>query len=419
MKIIIVGGGFAGINLSKGLARKKGIEVILVDKNNYHFFPPLIYQVATSFIEASNISYPLRKMFQGKKNLRFHYGALRKIEQEQKRIITDDGQIAYDLLVLAMGAETNYNGLENVGKSALPMKTIDDALYLRNHLLVNMEKASKTLNQQERDKLLNIVIAGGGPTGVEVAGMIAEMGRKIVAKDYPELDRLAGNIYLVGSGEKLLGSMSVKAQQEAYEQLDRLNVRVKLGTAVKDYVNNKVVLSTGEEIHTYSLIWASGVIVNMVEGLPDVYTGRGKRIMVNEFNQVKGTDNIFAIGDICLQSTDKNYPNGHPQVAQVAIQQGRSLAKNIERRAANQSMKPFTYRNRGSMAIISKFKAVVDLPKGSYKGYFAWLTWLFIHIIPIAGFRNKVILAYNWFWSFLTNDPNLRLILKPKSNEQL
>ena len=413
-RIVIAGGGFAGINLAKGLAGKKDLEVVLVDKNNYHFFPPLLYQVATAFIEPSNITYPFRKMFQGKQNIRFYYGRLLSVHDEEKQIITDSGRVDYDFLVLAMGTETNFYGLETLKKKALPIKTIDDALHLRNHLLVNMEKAVKTTNLQERAKLLNLVIAGGGPTGVELAGMAGEMSKHILRKDYPELEKAAGNIYLVGSGDNLLGTMSPKAQQESYKQLFKLGVQIKLGVAVKDYIDDEVILSNGEKISTCSLIWASGVVAVDVRGLPDESRGRGGRLKVDAYNRISGVDSIFAIGDVCYQTTDKNYPDGHPQLAQVAIQQGKLLAANLVNLILGKRMKPFLYVNKGSMAIITKFKAVVDLPFGSFKGYLAWLTWLFVHIIPIAGFRNKAKLAYNWFWSFLTNDPNLRLIIRAK-----
>ena len=415
-RIIVVGGGFAGINLIKGLAGKKGIEVVLVDKNNYHFFPPLLYQVATAFIEPSNITYPFRKMFQGKQNVRFYNGTLLSVDDHEKQIITDSGRLNYDFLVLAMGTETNFYGLETLKTKALPIKTIEDALYLRNHLLMNMEKAVKTINPQERTKLLNLVIAGGGPTGVELAGMAGEMSKSIFRKDYPELDEAAGNIYLVGSGDKLLGPMSKKAQQESYKQLSKLGVQIKLGVAVQDYMNDEVILSNGEKISTCSLIWASGVVAVNVNGLPDESSGRGGRLKVDAYNSISGINSIFAIGDICCQTTDKHYPEGHPQLAQVAIQQGELLAANLVNLTDNKRMKPFTYVNKGSMAIITKYHAVVDLPFGSFKGYFAWLTWLFVHIIPIAGFRNKAKLAYNWIWSFLTNDPNLRLIIRAKKD---
>lgn len=416
-RIVIVGGGFAGINLAKGLADKKDIEIVLVDKNNYHFFPPLLYQVATAFIEPSNITYPFRKMFQGKKNVRFYYGTLLEVNDSEKKIITDTGLLSYDFLVLAMGTKTNFFGIENLEKAALPMKTVEDSLYLRNHLLMNMEKAAKTTDQKERAKLLNLVIAGGGPTGVELAGMIGEMGKTILRKDYPELGDFNGNIYLVGLEDKLLGPMSALAQSESYKQLNHLGINLKLGVAVKDYVDHEVILSSGEKISSYSLLWVSGVVAVDVAGLPDTTRGRGGRLLVDEYNKVVSCHTVFAIGDICLQTTDPNYKEGHPQLAQVAIQQGKLLAKNLENLVDGKNMWPFAYSNKGSMAIISKFKAVVDLPFGSFKGLLAWFTWLFIHLIPIAGFRNKVKLFFNWFWSFLTNDPNLRLIIRSKKEQ--
>jgi NADH dehydrogenase len=414
MKVVIAGGGFGGMNLAKALASKNDIEVVLVDLNNYHFFPPLIYQVATSFIEPSNISYPFRKMFQRKQNLRFHHGAVTAVHANEQYIETTNGTIDYDYLVLSMGTETNYFGMENVKSQALPMKTIDDALNLRNRLLLNLERATRVVDKKEQETLTTIVIAGGGPTGVEVAGMLAEMGRRIKKKDYPELDDTRGKIYLVDAVNTLLAPMSEKSQKEAIRVLKSLGVIILLGTAVKDYKDRKVALSNGDEISAATLVWASGVVARSVNGLPAESITRGRRILVDEFNQVQGVSNIFAIGDQCMQLTDKNYPAGHPQLAQVAIQQGQLLAKNLLNIRDGRSMKPFSYFNKGSMAIISKFKAVVDLPKGFFKGFFAWLTWLFVHIIPIAGYRNKFKVAYNWLWSFITNDPTLRLIIRPR-----
>ncbi|MFT3700888.1 MAG: NAD(P)/FAD-dependent oxidoreductase [Agriterribacter sp.] len=418
MKVVIIGGGFAGLNLAKKLAGDKNIDVILADKNNYHFFPPLLYQVSTAFIEASNISYPFRRMFQHKHNLRFHLGALVRINVDANTVETDTGTLSYDYLVLAMGAESNYFGLENVKQNAKPMKTIDDALKLRNHILMNLEKLVRTTDPLEKEIRRNIVIAGGGPTGVEVSGMIAEMGKYILAKDYPELSGRRDTIYLVDNSPVLLGPMSKKSQEEAHKVLEGLGVHIKSGTAVKDFSDNKVLLSTGETINTNTLIWATGIIATEAPGIPAESVGRGRRIMVNEYNIVNGTKNIFAIGDQCFQTSDPDYPNGHPQLAQVAIQQGKLLAANLKRLVNNEAMKPFHYFNKGSMAIISKYKAVVDLPKGFFKGFPAWLVWLFIHIIPIAGFRNKLKLAYNWFWSFITNDPTLRLIIRPDKNDK-
>lgn len=417
IKVVVLGGGFAGINLIKRLTNDKHYQVTLVDTHNYHFFPPLLYQVATAFIEPSNISYPFRRMFQEKKNLRFHLGCFTRVNPESNTVDTDTGTLSYDFLVIAMGTETNYFGLENVKERALPMKTISDALNLRNYLLMSMEKAVRETDIAVKERYLNIVIAGGGPTGVEIAGMLAELGHNIRLKEYPEITDLQGHIHLVDAGPVLLGPMSIKAQQEATRVLRRLGVHIKLNTAVKDYVDGRVLLADGSVIESNVLIWAAGVIARQVPGLPPEVIGRGRRIQVDEYNKVPGTANIYALGDICFQTTDKNFPNGHPQLAQVAIQQGKNLSANFKKMISGEPLQPFTYDDKGSMAIISKYKAIADLPNLFFKGFFAWMVWLFIHIIPIAGFRNKVKLAFSWLWSFLTNDPTLRLIIRPNKED--
>lgn len=417
-KVVIVGGGFAGVNLIKKLTNDPRFQVTLVDKNNYHFFPPLLYQVSTAFIENSNISYPFRRMFQHRKNIRFHIGSLLKVNQEENTIETDSGTIPYDYLVLSLGTETNYFGLENVKQNALPMKTIRDALKLRDHLLLNMEKAVHAVNKFERTKYFNIVISGGGPTGVEIAGMLAEMVDSIGAKDYPEITDRKVNIILIDASPSLLGPMSKKSQEEAANVLTKLGVQIKLNTPVKDYKDGKVLLGNGETIPTNSLIWTSGVIACEVNGLPSESIGRGRRILVDEYNTVLSTPNIFAIGDICYQTSDQQYPNGHPQLAQVAIQQADLLGENLKKMVDNKPLRPFHYKNKGSMAIIAKYKAVVDLPKGFFKGALAWLVWLFIHLIPIASFRNKFTLMFNWFFAFATNDPTLRLIISKEKKKE-
>jgi len=414
-KVVVVGGGFGGINLVKKIWKDKRFEVVMVDLHNYHFFPPLLYQVATAFIEPSNISYPFRRMFEGKTNMRFHYGALQKVNPEKNNIETSTGILEYDYLVLAVGTETNYFGMENVKRNSLPMKSIEDAINLRNHILLNMEKATITDDPKEKERHLNIVIAGGGPSGVELAGMLAEMGQKIVRKEYPEIKRGNSRIHLIDASPHLLGPMSKKAQESALKVLSDLGVQIELETTVKDYKDGNVVMANGQTIPTDTLIWASGVIAREVPGIIPEQLGRGRRILVDEYNKVKGSKNIFAIGDLCLQTTDKNYPDGHPQLAQVAIQQGTLLGENLKRKESNDALKPFSYHNKGSMAIISKYEAVADLPKVSFTGFFAWFIWLFVHIIPLVGFRNKVKLAFSWFWSFITNNPTLRLIIRPKN----
>lgn len=418
IKIVVVGGGFAGVNFVKKMWNKEKFQVTLVNQDNYHFFPPLLYQVATAFIEPSNISYPFRRMFIGKNNMHFHLGKFIKVNPQMNTIETDTGFLEYDILVLAIGAETNYFGMANVEKDSLPMKSIDDAINLRNHLLSNLEQAVITKDVTEKRRLLNIVIAGGGPSGVEVAGMLAEMGHTVARKEYPELSGINSKIHLVDASSHLLGPMSHKAQESALKVLSHLGVQIKLDVAVKDYVNGEVILSDGEKIPTNSLIWTSGVTGREVVGLSSEQIGRGRRILVDEFNKVNGTPNIYALGDICLMTSEEKYPNGHPQLAQVAIQQGDLLAKNLLRGAQNKYWKPFHYNDKGSMAIISKYEAVADLPKVSFTGFFAWLVWLFVHIIPLVGFRNKVKIAFSWFWSFITNNPTLRLIIRPKKYKE-
>jgi NADH dehydrogenase len=416
-KVVIVGGGFAGLNLAKKLTGNKHFEVTVVDINNYHFFPPLLYQVSTAFIEASNISYPFRKLFQGRRNIRFHMGRLLKVTPGGNSIETDTGELNYDYLVLAMGTETNFFGNQNIISNTLPMKSIDDALRIRNHILLCLEQAVRAKSLTEKVTLANIVIAGGGPTGVEMSGMLAEMADNIGKKDYPEASAKVGHIYLIDGGPSLLGPMSTKAQKEAYKVLKKLGVKIQLNTFVNDYVNDEVVLSNGKKINTATVIWASGVVAREVNGLPKETFAKGRRIIVDEINRVKDCDNIFCIGDQCFQTSDKNYPEGHPQLAQVAMQQGNTLAANLNRMAENKETESFSYFNKGSMAIISKYRAVVDLPKGFFSGFFAWLVWLFIHILPLVGFGNKLKLAFNWIWSFFTNDPTLRLIIRRKSED--
>lgn len=417
-KIVIIGGGFGGMNLAKKLAGVKGIDVVLVDRNNYNFFPPLIYQVASAFIEPSNISYPFRKMFQGKDNVRFYQAAFLSVDTEVRHIRTDRGILPYDYLVFAQGTQTNYFGLQAISEKALPLKNIEDALKIRNTILHRMEQACKTGNPEERRKLLTFVIAGGGPTGVELSGMLSEMNRHIRKKDYPELTDDPMHIYLVDAAPVLLGTMSRKSQEETLASLSKLGVQVRLSAAVKDFKDDMVYLSDGGEIGAKTLVWVSGVTAHEVKGLPGEALRRGGRIGVDAFNRVAGTSDVFAIGDICYQDTDEAFPNGHPQVAQVAIQQGILLAKNFKNIIDGKGLRPFRYTDKGSMAIISKYKAVAELPAGFFKGILAWWMWLLIHILPIAGFRNKLKLLSSWFWNFISNDPTLRLIIPSRDPDK-
>jgi NADH dehydrogenase len=419
MEIVIIGGGFAGLNLAKELVDQKGINVTLVDKNNYNFFPPLIYQVATAFLEPSSISYPFRKFFAGKKNLQFRLGDLQKVIPEENKIILHNGELYYDQLVFATGAETSYFGMENVKKNAIPMKTLNDAIEMRNTILKNLEKAAICKDMRKRRKLLTIVVVGGGPTGVEVSGMYAEMRKSIILKEYPELSTSASNIYLIDGGDKLLAPMSKASQEDTYKALSDLGVVIKLNTQVIDYKDDTVFFSNGKSLETKNLIWAAGVSAKVFDGIPAESYGRGKRMATDAFNKVNGMQNIYAIGDTCIQLTDKNFPDGHPQVAQTAIQQGLNLAKNFKSTIQNKPLTPFAYNDKGSMAIIGKNKAVVDLPspKLHFKGFFAWLVWLFIHLISLITYRNRFSTFINWMIAYFSKDQAFRMIIRPNKRK--
>ena len=415
MKIVVVGGGFAGVNLVKSLANKKDFEVTVVDMNNYNFFSPLIYQVATAFLEPTSISYPFRKLFAGKENIHFRLGEVKQIIPEQNKIVLKDGDLEYDQLVFANGAETNYFGMENVRNKAIPMKTLSDALEMRNRLLEQMEEASTCTDPVKVAQLLTIVIAGGGPTGVELAGMFSELKRGILRKEYPMLVGKGGNIYLVDGGKAILASMSEQSQKVTYDALTKLGVEIRLNYQVKDYVDDMVLFTNGESISTKSLIWAAGITGKNFEGLPAESYGRGKRMVVDEFNKLQGTQNIYAIGDACIQTTDVHFPNGHPQVAQVAIQQGINVAKNFQASLKGDVLKSFSYNDKGSMAIIGNNKAVVDLPRPELhlKGFIAWLAWLFIHLLSLITYRNRIRTFYNWMIAYFTKDQSMRMIIRP------
>ena len=421
MKIIIIGGGFAGINLAKELENQEGIEIVLIDKNNYNFFPPLIYQVATAYLEPSSISYPFRKFFAGKKNLQFRLGEVQKVIPHENKIILTNGELEYDYLVFANGVETSYFGMENVKKHSIPMKTLNDAIEMRNTILKNLEKAAICKDIRERRKLLTIVVAGGGPTGVEVSGMLAEMRKSILLKEYPELSTAASKIYLVDGAKALLSPMSEESQKDTLNALTKLGVEVKLNTPVVNYENDTVFFANGETIFTKNLIWAAGVTAREFEGIPKESYGRSKRMVTDAYNKVTGTDNIYAIGDTCIQLTDAKFPNGHPQVAQVAIQQGINLANNFKSIVKNKSIKPFTYNDKGSMAIIGKNKAVVDLPRPKLhlNGFFAWLIWLFVHLMSLISYRNRIKTFYNWMTAYFSKDQSLRMIIRPEKRKKV
>lgn len=414
-RIVIVGGGFAGLTLARKLA-KLPVQVVLIDKNNYHQFQPLFYQVATAGLEPSAISFPLRKVFQNHKNVHIRITELTEIEVDKNQIQTKLGVIPYDKLVIAVGANTNFFGMENVRQNSQPMKSVSEALNLRNTILENYEKALTASDETEQVALMNIAVVGGGPTGVEISGTLAEMRDRILPRDYPELDFQKMNIYLIEASSKLLNGMSEDSSQKSKAYLRKLGVNVLLGTLVTDYDGNTITTKDGTKIPSKTLVWAAGITGNPVNGLPKEVFVRGGRIKTNTYNQVEGTENIYALGDIAFM-TNQTFPNGHPQVAQVAIQQARNLADNIKNEIKNKSPKPFIYNDLGSMATVGKNLAVVDLPYIKFQGFFAWFVWMFIHLMSIVGVKNKLLIFINWAWNYVTYDQSLRLIIRPSSNK--
>ncbi len=414
-ELVIIGGGFAGINLARSFSKNDNFHITLVDRNNYNFFPPLLYQVATGFIEVSNISYPYRKLLHNKKHMSFRIGELLKIDPTLKTVTLSTGELPYDYLVIATGTESNFFGMQNIRDCAIPMKTVDDAIEMRNYLLQKSEEATLTKDPDELRKLTTIVIAGGGPTGVEVAGMLAEMRQNILRKDYPELGDNRFRIVLVDGAPVLLTPMSKRSQQYTLDSLLKMGVEVKLNKQVKDYADNAVVFADGERIETKLLFWTAGVTASVFEGIPQTSIGRGRRILVNEYNEVQGLKDVFAVGDTCFQVSDPAFPEGHPQLAQVAIQQGKNLAKNLIALQTGKKLKPFRYHDRGSMAIIGRSKATADLPKPKMNltGWLAWVMWLFVHLFSLINYRNRVKTMYNWTVSYFTKDQSLRMIIRP------
>ncbi len=415
-KIAIIGGGFAGIKLA-GQLSGNDFEVWLFDKNNFFQFQPLFYQVATSGLEPSSISFPLRKLFQKKKNFHIRNEEVTKIDAQANKLITANNTYDFDNLVIATGCTTNFFGNETIQNNAVPMKSVGEALYLRNFILINFEKALN-VPEEKKQEYLNIVIVGGGPTGVEVSGALAEMRKKILPKDYPEIDFKKMNIYLVESGDKTLGSMSEISSKRSKEYLEKLGVNVFTSTQVTDYNGEEVKFNNGKSIPTRTVIWAAGIKGNTIEGLnPEVIT-RGNRIKVNRFSQVEGYDDIFALGDVAFMVSPK-YPNGQPQVATVANDQATHLYKNLLNQKNKAPMLEFEYNNKGSMATVGKNMAVVDLPKFSFQGFFAWLFWMFLHLMLILGVKNKILVFTNWVWKYFTSDQSLRLIIRPFERKKL
>jgi NADH dehydrogenase len=417
--IIIVGGGFAGLELIKGIGNSAKYNIILVDANNYNFFPPLIYQVSTGFMEPSAISYPFRKILRNLKNVRFRLGSLMEVVPAENKVILTNGELSYDILVLATGTESTFFGNRNIERYSLPMKTISDALTLRNTILTRLDRATRVNDQEERKKLLTFVIAGAGPTGVELSGILAEMKTSILKKDYPELNENdLGKIYLIDGQNAVLNAMSTKSQDYTSDKLKKLGVEIRLNCLVDDFQDDIVLLSDGGKIESKNLIWAAGVTARTFKGFSTSSYGRGKRLKTDSFNLVEGYDNIYALGDCALVSGDDNYPDGHPQLAQPAIQQANNLAFNLNNEN-NSRRRPFRYQNKGALAIIGRNKAVFDLPNEKYfiKGLLAWLIWIFVHIMGLVNFKNKVRTLINWIGYYIYKDQYFRMIIKPNEKK--
>ncbi|WP_405413755.1 NAD(P)/FAD-dependent oxidoreductase [Maribacter sp. Asnod1-A12] len=411
-RIVIIGGGFGGVSLAKKLSKQE-VQVVLIDKNNYHTFQPLLYQVSTGGLEPDSIAYPLRKVLIGYDNFYFRLAEVDNIDTAAKKLNTNIGEISFDYLVVATGSVTNFFGNKEIEKNAMSMKSIPQSLNLRSLILENFEQALLTDDYHERDALMNFVIVGGGPTGVELSGALAEIKKGILPKDYPDLDTRRAQINLVQGGDCLLPGFSAQASKKAEDFLEKLGVQVWKGVRVTGYNGKTVTTKTDLKFDAATVVWAAGVKGAGIKGLDaeGVIAG-GNRINVNEYNQVIGHPDIFAIGDIACMATEDN-PRGHPMVAQSAIQQGNLLGKNLVNLIENKPMKPFVYFDKGSMATIGRNKAVCDIKKLRFQGIFAWFVWMFVHLFFLIGFRNRMVVFINWVYNYIRFDREARLIIRP------
>ncbi len=423
MKLVIIGGGFGGLRLARALSNKAGFEITLLDRFNYHQFQPLFYQVATAGLDASNISFPLRKVFHHSKNVRFCMATVKEIVHTKNTVITDIGDFEYDQLVIATGADTNFFGNELMQANAMPMKSTVEAIELRHRILKNFEDAAATIDAVELNRLMHIVVVGAGPTGVELSGAIADMRRFVLPKDYPELDFSSMKITLLEGSTKTLATMSEKSSQQSQQYLEKLGVIVQTNAILKSYDGKTAFLQDGSTIETALVIWAAGIKGNVLPGIDQTIIARGNRIKVNNQCMVNGFTNVYAIGDVAYMDTDVAYPNGHPQVAPVAIQHADMLANNltlINMKSNTDRMQTFVYNDKGAMATVGRKLAVVDMPKPKlhFGGFLAWLVWMFLHLMLILGVKNRLSVFFNWFYNYFTKDQNLRLIFKVNYRER-
>ncbi len=411
-RIVIIGGGFAGISLAKKLSKQE-VQVVLLDRHNYHTFQPLLYQVSTGGLEPDSIAYPIRKILKDFPNFHFRLAQVEEIDTENNKVLTNIGELKFDYLVVASGSKTNFFGNTQIKKYSMAMKTIPQSLNLRSLILENFEDALLTSDLNERNALMNFVIVGGGPTGVELAGALAEIKKGILPKDYPDLDTRLAQINIVQAGDCILKGMSDKASEKAEDFLEKLGVNIWKNVRVTGYDGKTVTTNTDLTFETATLIWAAGVEGKTISGLDaGNFITRGKRLLVNQYSQVKGFTHIFAIGDIACMVSEK-FPEGFPMMAQPAIQQGEHLGTNLLRLIAQKPMQPFAYKDKGAMATIGRNKAVVDLPKLRFQGVFAWYVWMFVHLFFLIGFRNRMVVFINWVYNYIRFDREARLIIRP------
>jgi NADH dehydrogenase len=421
MKLVIIGGGFGGLRLARKLSNKPSFDITLIDRFNYHQFQPLFYQVATSGLDASNISFPLRKVFQKSKNVHFRMGEVLQVLTAEKKVITDIGEFEFDALVIATGADTNFFGNQPLMKNAFPMKSTVEALQLRHRLLHNFEDALNAKDALELQRLMTVVVVGAGPTGVELSGAIADMKRFVLPKDYPELDFTQMKIYLLEGTGKTLATMSEKSSSQSQKYLEKLGVTVLTNTLLKEYDGKTGVLQNGNTIETSMVIWAAGIKGNIPAGINNDLVAKGNRIKVDRHCQVPGHENIFVLGDVAYME-EAAWPHGHPQVAAVAIQMADMTARNlrnIEMKSNNAALEEFVYNDKGTMATVGRNLAVVDMPipkafgtKLHFGGFFAWMIWMGLHLMLILGVKNRFFVFCNWLYNYITYDQNLRLIFK-------
>lgn len=410
-RVVIVGGGFAGINLAKAL-RRAPVQVVLLDRNNYHLFQPLLYQVATAGLEPDSIAFPLRGIFKRQKNFYFRMADVKGVSSSDNILHTNIGDIKYNYLVIATGSNTNFFGNKIIEEHAIGMKSLIEAVQIRNYVLKQFEESLLMNDETAIRPKLNFVMVGGGPTGVELAGAFAELRKYILPKDYPELPLHLMNIYLIEAGPKVLASMSDASSRKTLEGLEFLKVKVMTNVAVKEYDGHTLTLSNGETIVTQSLLWSAGVKGIPIKGIPEDITLPNGRVMVDEVNRMKGSSNIFLIGDIAQQVTDDRFPKGYPMVAQVAMQQGKQLGKNIANELKGKPLQPFKYTDLGSMATIGRNRAVAEFSSIRLSGYIAWIAWMIVHLLNLMGFRNKLVVFINWFYRYFTYDRGTRIIIK-------